>query len=300
VTPRLVGVSARLPTSAGDRRAVQALLNDWRYDAANANGAFAAALVSARWSWALCITLGRIALKEIVLPSAWLPVAVAIVVAAAAGVVLQFGMRSASTPWDHATVLWLVPTGMAFFLAPMLAVTLSWSRRAAPLGAALLVTAVMVGLTGWLAPAATQAFREAVYMQLATAPVPGEPRQGPVELSVSQLLARSGKGVHVEAVRAQLSLRSALVAWAVAGLALGVQVQRRRQAQSSRWHSIRVPLATAVSALLGVVCVTAVVGLSGIRLPVNLTWTYVVWFVALSAWLGRRRREHAMSPATSS
>jgi hypothetical protein len=282
-----------LAASVTDRRALEELIADWRHESVRARGAIEHLVVAVRWSAALVGAVGRIATREAGSAVAWRPIVGAVLLASVFTLAsfLWAPPRSLDRLYGTLLPMLLLPQGIAAFLGPTLAVVLSRADRVALLGTTMATAVVVTALVGWIVPESNQTFRQQLYDQARRSSAPDVVPRGAGELTAVQLFRGTAQTPFPDAVRRQLSRRGALIAWALAGIALGDQL-RRRTAGWRRWTVTAVALAMVVSALGGSVLTSALIeALVAVRVGELHLWIIVSWFwlVAL-AWAAGGRR----------
>ena len=281
-----------LASSAADRRVLEELLADWRFEHVRSRGAAAAAVVSVRWSIAIAGAVTRMAAREVLLSSPWQTIAVAFLLSCGLTLV-SFSWappRSIRTSgWHDPAVLWLLPQGAAVWLAPIVALVIGASRRVPLLATCAIGFVAMLALVGWVIPESNQQYRQTTYSRVGQeSPLRSLPR-GLSELTLPHLFGWRQQSVPAAAVREQLAGRAGMVAWSCAGVGLGIVIQRRRRVWQSRWKSGAVAVLTVGTALAGA-------ALTGVLLDRTLdlspryhlqVWIIVGWFAVVARLLTR-------------
>jgi hypothetical protein len=284
----VIGLVNQLAWSPGDRRALEALIHDWRFETRQARGIAGRVLISGRWSFALALTLARIALRDMRRIDNWRPVAFGLALASVLSILWVFVWGpNPRGRLDLASMMWLSPANAAAFMAPALAVTLSWTRRAALLGVGAVTATAMVMMLGWIVPESNHQFRERMHVALSLDGFTSQLSRGLSELTLPSLIGRLATDEGVGQARTHLINRVALMLWALAGVLLGLSIASHRKEERAWWCA-----ATALAAVALVVMASALT----LRLARLLfdsipggasVWVMTAWSVAAALLISR-------------
>ena len=177
------------------QRAIEETLADWRQSRIDASGAGARVLIEIRGVVSLLRVIAMVTAAQLGQGEVWGPFAWALAVAVVLGLGPMFSGFLLRLPASTEEVAWLTillaPAAIAALYPLVMAIGLGVKPdRPVPLaGQIALATLLVVVLTGWIVPAANQAFRIDVFEILSRTRAAGsvEFRSGPVQTSLLTL-----------------------------------------------------------------------------------------------------------------